>query len=156
VSELFALATAHKCQYRLEKTVVRQDALVAETQGLLWQASSGLDALTDFGFTIAGHSGGHRGETLEMSSSLVLLTVSADWLEGEISVTVRGIGGPERALASVIDVDAVKALHLNRVRRGATAGMIETTLRKVAGALVEQAEDVLSGTPEGLSRLGVV
>ena len=34
--------------------------------------------------------------------------------------------------------------------------MIESTLRKVAGALVEQAEDVLSGTPEGLSRLGVV
>ena len=135
---------------------MRQDALVAETQGLLWQARSGLDALTDFGFTIAGHSGGCRGETLEMSSSLVLLTVSADWLEGEISVTLRGIGGPERTLASVIDLDAVKALHLNRVRRGAAAGLIETTLRKVAGALVEQAEEVLSGTPEGLSRLGVV
>jgi hypothetical protein len=140
----------------LGKTRVRQDALVAEPQGLLWRARSGLDALTDFGFTIAGHAGGRRGETLEMSSSLVLLTVSADWLEGEIRVTVQGVGGPERTLASVIDVDAVKALHLNRVRRGATAGMIETTLRKVAGALVEQAEDVLSGTPEGLSKLGVV
>jgi hypothetical protein len=129
---------------------------VSETQGLLRQASSGLDPLTAFGFTIAGHSGGLRGETLEMSNSHLLLTVSADWLEGEISVSVRAVGGPERTLASIIDLDAVKALHLHRVGRGATTGTVESTLRKVADALVEEANDVLAGTPEGLLRLGAV
>ncbi len=127
-----------------------------EPVGLLRRSISGLDPLVPFGFALAGHSGGLGGETLEMSNSLVLLTFSADWREGEISVSLRGIGGPERMLASVIDVDAVKALSLNRVGRGASIGTIESTLRKVADALVEQARDVLSGTPEGLSRLGVV
>jgi hypothetical protein len=123
--------------------------------GLLRQGISGLDPLVPFGFAVAGHSGGLRGEALEMSNSLVLLTVSADWLEGEIAVSLRGVGGTEHSLDSVIDVGKVKGLHLSRVGKGATVGMVEATLRKIADALVEQAEDVLAGTPEGLSRLGV-
>ena len=51
---------------------------MADEPGVLMRAVGGLDGLTQFGSVIAGHSGGRRGEILQMSNALVLLTSSAD------------------------------------------------------------------------------
>jgi hypothetical protein len=102
--------------------------------------------LTQHGFTASG-GGGERGETVECTNGTTLLTISADWLEGELLVTVRKPGGPSVDIGEVIDVRRIKGLHLSRLGRGVSTEQVAGQLNKLAQALLEQAPHVL--TPSG-------
>lgn len=109
---------------------------------LLRAVEQGLvEPLAQFGFIAAGDGGTHRGESVECSNGSALIMVSADWLEGELSVTVQRPGQPAVPVEEFIEA---KALHLRRIRRGASVDMIASTLRKVAEALTTQAPEVIA------------
>jgi hypothetical protein len=99
--------------------------------------------LLPHGFTASGGGGG-RGETVECTNGTTLLTVSADWLEGELAVTVRKPGGPSVDIGEVIDLGRVKGLHLSRLGRGVSTERVAEQLKKLAQALMEQAPQVLA------------
>ncbi len=101
-----------------------------------------LGPLAPYGFVALG-GGGVRGETVECSNGWTLLTVSADWLEGELGVTVRTRAGLLSSLDDLIDLGRISGLRLTRLGRGVSAATVEAQLRKVADALIEQAPNVL-------------
>lgn len=112
------------------------------TDKLLRAAVSGLvPPLATHGFRATG-SEALRGETVECTNGYVLITVIADWLEGELDVTVRTLNEPAKPLAEVIDI-AHKALHLTRLGRGASVRTIQAQLRKIAEELVTQRPDIV-------------
>jgi hypothetical protein len=98
--------------------------------------------LSRYGFVASG-GGGARGETVECTNGTTLITVSADWLEGELALTVRSAGEAEMSIAEVIDLARVEALHLSRLSRSASTETVAAQLRKIAEALVEQAAELL-------------
>jgi hypothetical protein len=116
-------------------------------------AKAGLRPLVERGFHVSTVADSPRGETVEAVRDLVAIRVDADWLEGEVQVTVQTAGEPPVALDRVVDVARVEGLHLRRVPRSVSRGVVESTLSKIAAALVEQASDVLDQTPAGLDRL---
>ena len=116
-------------------------------------ASLGLEPLIARGFRIAVVADSPRREAIEAVRDLVAVRVDADWLEGELAVTVQAAGQKAVPLDRVVDLATVDGLHLRRISRSASRGMIESTLSKIASALVDQASDVLDETPAGLERL---
>jgi hypothetical protein len=46
------------------------------------------EPLAVHGFVASG-GGGQRGETVECSNGATLITISADWLEGELAITAK-------------------------------------------------------------------
>ena len=116
---------------------------VAVSSRLLRAVERGLvEPLARYGFVAAG-GGGNRGETVECSNGQTLITVSADWLEGELSVTVQRPGESPVAVADLVDLDGVKGLRMTRLGRNVSVSTVESTLGKIAEALDEQASDVL-------------
>jgi hypothetical protein len=73
-----------------------------------------------------------------------LITVSADWLEGELSLTLQRLGQEAMPLGDLLDLDRVKGLHLTRLGRNVSVATVEAQLRKIAQALDEQASAVLA------------
>lgn len=98
--------------------------------------------LAVFGFRAVG-GGGTRGETVECTNGDVLIEVTVDYLEGEIWVSVRQRGGPALALEDVLSANSIKALHLSRLPRGVSAGVLEARLRKITDALTRDAPSLL-------------
>lgn len=96
-----------------------------------------------------------RGETVELTGDRVLITMGADWLEGELEISLQAVGGRPIPLQDVVDLSHAKALHLHRLPRGVSTGVLTSTLTKTAQLLVAHAADVLAGAPSGLARLGV-
>jgi hypothetical protein len=113
----------------------------------------GLEPLTARGFRIATVADSPRGEAIEAVGNLVAVRVDADWLEGELAVSLQAGGQPRVSLDRVVDLARVDGLHLRRIPRSASRGMIESTLSKISSALVDQASDVLAETQSGLDRL---
>ena len=90
---------------------------------------------------------------MDVSNGMVLISVTADWLEGELAVTLRsGVGG-EVPLDRLVADARVKGLRLSRLPRGVSAGVLQSQLHKVADLLKTEAHDVLSATEQGLARL---
>jgi hypothetical protein len=116
---------------------------VAVSSRLLPAVERGLvEPLALYGFVATG-GGGNRGETVECRNDQTLITISADWLEGELSVTVQRLGQSPVAVADLVDLDGIKGLRMTRLGRNVSVGTVESSLRKIAEALDEQATEVL-------------
>jgi hypothetical protein len=125
---------------------LRHHAVVATTGKLDAAVEHGMLArLAVHGYEAVGSVDNNRGSSVELSDGSTLIVVTADWLEGEIEVTVNA-DGRERRLAEVVDLRAVRGLHLRRLRRGVTADVIGEQLAKVTEALLRQAPE-LFGRP---------
>ena len=128
---------------RRSPTPMRHDASVGDV--LLSAVERGfVEPLAEYGFVARG-GGGNRGETVECSNGRTRITFSADWHEGELSVSVQRAGESPEMLEDLIDLGEIKALHLTRIKRGGSSGTVEATLRKIAGAIEAQAPHVLAG-----------
>lgn len=100
-----------------------------------------LPPLLSFGFAAREVASSQRGETVECGNGVALIAVSADWLEGELSVTVQQVGAPA---VPVEDLVEIKALHLTRIGRGTSPNVVEATLRKIAEALTTQVPEAIT------------
>jgi hypothetical protein len=101
-----------------------------------------VEPLTQYGFVASG-GGGHRGETVECTNGTTLITISADWLEGEMALRVQRSGQPSTAIEDLLDLTQVHGLHLLRLPRNVSVGTLEAQLRKIANALIEQVPELL-------------
>jgi hypothetical protein len=113
--------------------------------------------LTHYGFVASG-GGSERGETVECTNGTTLITVSADWLEGELSLTVRSLGGRPVPVDDLIDLTRIKGLHLTRLSRNVTTDVVAAQLEKIALALSQQVPGTvraakLSAVSTGLPQL---
>jgi hypothetical protein len=97
-----------------------------------------------FGFRWAGSTEGDRGSSVELTNGRVLIRVVADWLEGELSITLRVAGEGELPVEELVDLSRIKGLHLARLPKSASADQLASQLKKVADALVVQAPAILS------------
>jgi hypothetical protein len=102
-----------------------------------------LEPLRHYDFAATGGGGGYRGETVECSNGQTLIVVSADWLEGELSLTVQQAGASPVPITDFIDLSRIKGLHLTRLGRNVSTDTVEATLRKIGAALDEQAGSAL-------------
>lgn len=116
--------------------------MALENDRLLRAVQRGLvEPLGSLGFRATG-VGSLRGETVECTNNSVLITLSADWLEGEIDVTVTQLGQPGVPLAALIELEG-KAIHLSRLPRSVSVSSLEATMRKIADTLLEQIPQML-------------
>lgn len=117
--------------------------MAAHSDKLLRAVQEGLvGPLRPLGFRATGR-GSARGETVECTNGSVLITLSADWLEGELKVTVTRPGQPAVPLDALIKLQG-KAIRLNRLPRSVSIGTLESMLRKIAAALLEQSPQLLA------------
>lgn len=117
-------------------------------------ASVAFRPVIEMGYRIESSGPGGRGESVDVIGDVVRISISADWLEGEIDVELRALGHSALPLDSVVDLGKVHGLHLRRISRSVTRDQLVSTLTKVVDALVAQAPAVLAETPEGLAQLG--
>jgi hypothetical protein len=135
--------------------VLGQDEAVIQDGGRLAEAASvAFRPVTEMGYRIASSGPGGRGESVDIIGDFVKISVSADWLEGEIDVELQALGHAAVPLDSVVDLGQVHGLHLRRISRSVTRDQLVSTLTKVVDALLAQAPEVLAQTPGGLARLG--
>lgn len=114
------------------------------TSRLLRAVERGLvEPLADYGFIATG-GGGQRGETVECSNGFLRITVSADWLEGELTVELGKPGQPSRPISEVLDLTRHSAFRLSRLPRDVSVGSLEARLRPIATALESDASDWLA------------
>lgn len=99
------------------------------------------ERLAEFGFDITDTQATERGAHVEMSNGRVVVNVTADWLEGEIDITVND-GTSTRPVSDIVVLP--KAVHLQRLGRGVSTDVVAAQLTKVAEALVGQASTALT------------
>lgn len=123
-----------------------QSVRVAKARLLVAVEAGMVEPLGVFGFGVAGSDETHRGARVELTNGEVLISVDCDWLEGELTVSVRRGGGAEMPVEQLVDLTKAKALRLSRLGRSVSADALTSQLRKVSALLVEQVPDVLAST----------
>ena len=109
--------------------------------------------LQGYNFRISSVATSHRGSQVEIANACVALRPLVDWLEGELSVTVQVVGGPETPLDLIVDTTGT-GLSLSRMKRDVTVGMLRERLQIVARLLVDQAPELLAcAEPEDSPRV---
>ena len=106
---------------------------------------------TKYGFEIVGDDGNSRSmySSVSLVRSSLRIDFSWDGLEGELAVTLQAAGGRAVNLEDVVHLADGAGLSLRRIRRGATSGMLETRLRKIASLLEADAKELLELGEEG-------
>jgi hypothetical protein len=117
--------------------------VVPDSDKLLRAVDRGLvEPLRQFGYRATG-TGSIRGETVELSNGAVMITLSADWLEGELDIRVAQRGAKAVPLRDLVEVQGL-GIHLSRLPRAVTAASLEGTMRKIAEALLSQVPEMLA------------
>lgn len=98
------------------------------------------------GLQVADSLSSNRGSSVEIIAGSIAISVSADWLEGELNISVRALGDRPRNVAEVVDVSKTKGLSLSRLRKGATVDMLARRLSQVFDLLEQQFPGVLRGS----------
>jgi len=91
--------------------------------------------LAEYGFRpIDTDLDSYRGGTVSFTDGFRLVTISADWIEGLIDVTVREAGSPAQPLEAIVP-DAARSLRLSRLSPAPTKGMLTSRLVEVTRVL---------------------
>ena len=111
-----------------------------------------VEPLAGYGFALNECEEAHRGADALIANGHLIIRVTLDRLEGEMTVTIGLLGLPELPLDQLVDLTQVKGLKLRRIPRAARSSFIEVQLRRVAEALTSQIPTVLADY-EAASRL---
>jgi hypothetical protein len=112
------------------------------------------EPLTRHAFVCTASSDDARGGYVEFTNECIVISVSFDRLEGELSPRLRPIGGRDRDLETVLDTKAVKALSLRRLPRDATQAALERRLGQLYALLATQHPGLLNCDAAALEALG--
>ena len=127
---------------------------VGEDTRLLRAAQRAFEPLLGtFGFKVTGSVAAGRGSTVECANTCVVITVDADWYEGEIEIEVAALGAGGVPLKRVVDTSQARALSLTRLPRDIGVDALEGRLRQVAQLLTGQAPGLLSCDDDEVARL---
>lgn len=102
------------------------------------------DWATTHGFAIVPEVDSNRGGSVRLVNQHVTIRIVADWLEGELDVTVKHAAGEELALHDIADPRTAKSLSLTRLSRGISEDAVVRRLQQIAALLDEQAAPLLT------------
>ena len=80
-----------------------------------------------------------------MSSSAPLISITADWLEGDLTVAIRAVGGAPIELGALANSSDVKGLSLTRLPRSISVDSLARRLVQVLELLEREVPGVLAG-----------
>jgi hypothetical protein len=96
----------------------------------------------------------HRGADALVANDHLVIRVTLDRLEGEMTVTVGLLGLAEWPIERVVNLAHVKGLKTRRIARAASSSFIEAQLRRLSEALIAQAPTVLADQKAAAGLLG--
>jgi hypothetical protein len=113
--------------------------VVPDSDKLLRAVDRGLvEPLRQFGYRATG-MGSLRGEMVELSNGAVMITLSADWLEGELDIRMAQREAKAVPLRELVEVQGL-GIHLSRLPRAVTAASLEGTMRIAEPCLVKSGD----------------
>jgi hypothetical protein len=98
------------------------------------------------GFQVADSRSSNRGSSVEIVTGNIAIFITADWLEGELDVSVRALGDRRMNLDEVVDLSQAKGLSLTRLGKGVTGDMLSRRMTQVLDLLEEQFPGLLHGS----------
>lgn len=125
-----------------------------ETDRLMRAASSALATSSAFNdLRAASVSTSHRGSSIELVNDAAAIAVTADWLEGDLTVAIRPLGGASIAFEDIADAADAKGLSLARLPKGISTDSLARRLVQVLELLDLAVPGVLAGTEEAAHAL---
>lgn len=126
-----------RCQY---------DRLV-DSDRLMRASASALEKSTAFdGLRAVLVRTSQRGSAVDFINEAAAISVTADWLEGDLAIAVRPVGGAPIDLAVLADTGAAKGLSLTRLPRDISTDSLARRLVQVLELLDRAVPGVLAGT----------
>ena len=117
--------------------------MAGDNDKLLRAVESGLvEPLRQWGYRATGH-GSFRGESVECTNGAVMITITADWLEGELDIRLAQRGTKAVPLRDLVTLQGM-GIHLSRLPRDVNATTLEATMSKIAAALLIQVPQLLA------------
>jgi hypothetical protein len=118
----------------------------------LWKAAvTAFAGLDEHGFRLQDRQlDWWRGASVVATADMVAIAVGADWLEGELSVSVQVAGAGPVAIENVIPP---LRYAVRRLPRDPTRGVLERRLRLVVAGIRSHAPELLLGGDEALERV---
>lgn len=95
----------------------------------------------------------NRGSSVDLVNDQVAISVSADWLEGELRIGVRLVGGTPLDFDNVADSSTIKGLSLTRLKGGVSVDSLARRLRQVLELLERAVPGILAGTDSAVAAL---
>ena len=140
------LTRVHRCV--LDEALGRASVRSCDMANLLDASRAAFADWPDrYGFRIVADLESARASSVSLVKDCVVVRVACDWLEGEMFVSVRSVGGAEVPLAAVVNLDEAHGLSMIRMKRGISRGMLEARLRQIADLLEKQASELLGCGP---------
>jgi hypothetical protein len=118
---------------------LKSDRLMAAVSSVLVASDSYND------LQVADSRSSNRGSSVELFAGNIAISISADWLEGELDVLVRALGDRPLNLGEVVDLSQTKGLSLSRLGKGVTVDMLSRRLTQVLNAIEQQIPGLLHG-----------
>lgn len=98
------------------------------------------------GLTVMPGVENNRGGSVRLVNEHATIRIVADWLEGELTVTVQQTDGDELALADLVDLRKARGLSLTRLSRGISEDAVVRRLRQIANLLDDQAAPLFTAS----------
>jgi hypothetical protein len=125
-----------------------------DTDRLMRAASSAIETSTAFnGLRVVSVNTSHRGSSIELVNDAAAISVTADWLEGDLTVAIRPVGGALFAFEDLADAADAKGLSLARLPKGISTDSLARRLVQVLELLDLAVPGVLAGTDEAAHAL---
>ena len=119
---------------------------VMESDRLMRAAASALDSLPAFdALRVVGVRASHRGSAVEIVNGAAAISITADWLEGDLTVAIRAVGGAPIELGALANSSDVKGLSLTRLPRSISVDSLARRLVQVLELLEREVPGVLAG-----------
>ncbi len=119
----------------------RQSVRVSDDR-LLRAVTDAVEPLAQLGFEVRSAESSHRGSRVDLGNAASLVAIVADWLEGELQITVNTGGGPVD-VGLILDLAKVEGLHLRRLSRGISTDSLTSQLRRHFEILATDAHEYL-------------
>lgn len=90
----------------------------------------------------------HRGSSIELVNDAAAISVTADWLEGDLTVAICPVGEAPIDFKDITDAADVKGLSLTRLPKGISTDSLARRLVQVLELLEVAVPGVIAGTDE--------
>jgi hypothetical protein len=95
----------------------------------------------------------NRGSSVDLLNDQIAISVTADWLEGELWIGIRIVGGTPLDFDKLADSSSVKGLSLTRLKGGVSVDSLARRLRQVLELLERAIPGILAGTDSAVGAL---
>lgn len=95
----------------------------------------------------------NRGSSVDLVNDQIAISITADWLEGELGISIRHVSGKSVELAELADPSEVKGLSLTRLKRDISVDMLARRVTQALDLLERSVPGLLEGTDAAVAAL---